>query len=61
MMKKSIDKNKNKTDKARRTLLKKAIYAAPTIVVLGALMKPKQAKADFGPPPSDPDGDDGGW
>lgn len=38
----------------RRSFLKKAVYAAPTIVALGALTKPTQSKAGFGPPPSGP-------
>jgi hypothetical protein len=39
----------------RREFLKKAVYATPTVVVLGSLIKPTSAKAnDFGPPPSDP-------
>jgi hypothetical protein len=41
--------------KDRREFLKKAVYATPTVVVLGSLTKPKSAKAaDFGSPPSDP-------
>ena len=40
---------------SRRSFLKKAAYAAPTIVALGALTKPTPSKAtDFGPPPSGP-------
>ncbi len=39
----------------RRTFLKKAAYAAPTLIALGFLTRPKKAQADFGPPPSDPD------
>ena len=39
---------------ARRSFLKKAVYAAPTIVALGALMKPTESKAGFGKPPSGP-------
>ena len=38
----------------RRGFLKKAVYAAPTIVVLGALTKPTETKAGFGKPPSGP-------
>ncbi len=38
----------------RRGFLKKAVYAAPTIVVLGALMKPTESEAGFGKPPSGP-------
>ena len=47
-------KIKNKSVDKRRTFLKKAIYAAPTIVALGALLKPKRAEA-FETPPSDSD------
>jgi len=44
--------------KERRGFLKKTAYAAPTLIAMGTLMKPKSAKADdFGPPPSDPNGD----
>ena len=38
----------------RRSFLKKAVYAAPTIVVLGALLKPTESEAGFGKPPSGP-------
>ena len=39
---------------SRRTFLKKAVYAAPTVVALGALLKPTESKAGFGKPPSGP-------
>jgi hypothetical protein len=41
----------------RREFLKKAVYATPTIVLLGSLIKPTSTKADdgFGAPPSDPE------
>ena len=39
--------------KERRDFLKKAVYAAPTLVVLGQLSKPTESEAGFGPPPSD--------
>ena len=39
---------------SRRSFLKKSVYAAPTLMVLGSLTKPTQTHADFGPPPSDP-------
>ena len=43
-------------DSSRRGFLKKAAYAAPTIVALGALTKPTQSEAaGFGPPPSGPE------
>ena len=38
----------------RRSFLKKAVYAAPTVVALGALLKPTETKAGFGKPPSGP-------
>lgn len=38
----------------RRSFLKKAKYVAPTLVALGALTKPTESKAGFGPPPSGP-------
>jgi len=52
---------KNKMQKKRRSFLKKAVYSAPTIVAMGALLKPQRANADFGPPPSDPGDGNGGW
>ncbi len=41
---------------SRRRFLKKSVYAAPTLMALGALLKPKDAEAGFGPPPSDANG-----
>ncbi len=46
-----------KQQKGRRSFLKKTVYAAPTLIVLGQLTKPSSVKAGFGGPPSDP----GGW
>jgi len=51
-------KNKQKksnvaVNSERRGFLKKAVYAAPTIVALGALTKPTESEA-FGKPPSGP-------
>jgi hypothetical protein len=46
--------NENKIQKKRRGFLKKTLYAAPVIVALGALTKPTESKAAFGPPPSAP-------
>ena len=40
-------------DSSRRGFFKKAAYAAPTVVALGALMKPTESKA-FPKPPSGP-------
>jgi len=50
------DKEQNEVRNERRGFLKKAVYAAPTLIVLGELVKPESAKSDFGGPPSDP-----GW
>ena len=41
-------------DTARRRLLKQVVYAAPTVVIMGALMKPTETKAGHGQPPSGP-------
>jgi len=38
----------------RRTFLKKAVYVAPTLISLGTLLRPTDAKAGFGAPPSAP-------
>jgi len=40
-------------EETRRSFLKKSVYAAPTLMVLGGLVKPQSAHA-FGNPPSDP-------
>lgn len=47
-------KQKDKIKKERRTFLKKAVYAAPTFMVLGTLTKPTNAEA-FTRPPSAPE------
>jgi len=39
---------------SRRSFMKKAAYAAPTLVALGTLTRPTEAKAGFGKPPSGP-------
>ena len=39
--------------KERRDFLKKAVYAAPTLIVLAQLSKPTKSQAGFGEPPSD--------
>ena len=49
---KHIDK-KVEMQKKRRTFLKKTVYAAPSLIVLGQLARPNSAKA-FGAPPSAP-------
>lgn len=40
--------------KKRRSFLKKAVYAAPTLVAMGTLTAPKKAKALPPPGPSNP-------
>ena len=48
----NVNKNeRNKIQKERRSFLKKAAYAAPKMIVLGALLRPSDSKA-FGAPPS---------
>ena len=42
------------TVNSRRMFIKKAAYAAPTLLVLGSLTRPTDAKAGFGAPPSGP-------
>ena len=44
----------NKEQESRRSFMKKAAYVAPTLVALGALTRPTDAKAGFGKPPSGP-------
>ena len=47
--------SENVKDTARRRLLKQVVYAAPTVVIMGALMKPtKSEAAGHGKPPSGP-------
>lgn len=38
----------------RRDFLKKVAYKTPVIIAMGALSRPTQSRADFGPPPSGP-------
>ena len=47
-------KNTSEEGKTRRSFLKKAVYAAPTLFVLGSLAKPTESEAGFGRPPSGP-------
>ena len=49
-----LPKLKTTEQNERRSFLKKAVYAAPTIVALGALIKPTESEAGFGKPPSGP-------
>jgi len=48
------EKNKKEELESRRSFMKKAAYAAPTLVALGTLTRPTEAKAGFGKPPSGP-------
>ena len=53
----SAQQTEQKTEmiaKSRRTFIKKAVYVAPTLVALGSLIRPTDAKAGFGKPPSGP-------
>jgi len=52
----SVAPNKKETKalESRRSFMKKAAYVAPTLVALGTLMRPTDAKAGFGKPPSGP-------
>ena len=51
---KSVDRKQCTLLNARRAFIKKAAYVAPTLVALGALTRPTDAKAGFGKPPSGP-------
>lgn len=45
------EKHKDKKDeiqKERRSFLKKTVYAAPSLIVLGQLVKPTNANAEYG-------------
>ena len=61
----SRDKHKkDEMQKERRRFLKKTMYSAPTIIVLGGLLKPTKANAntgDFNGPPSDPSYTNDSW
>lgn len=43
-----------KNRKERRSFIKKTVYAAPTLIALGTLMKPTSAQAGGDTPPSGP-------
>jgi len=43
---------------SRRSFIKKAVYAAPTIVALGSISKPVSAAASGGVRDTNPGGDD---
>jgi len=43
---------------SRRNFLKKTLYATPSMIVMGTIVKPTKANADgFGAAPSDPNTD----
>jgi len=54
-MKREVSKRENDRKKERREFLKKGLYTAPKLIILGSLAKPEDSKAGFGPPPSDPE------
>ena len=54
-LKKKKDESVEKVKQGRRGFLKKAVYAAPTLIIMGQLANPTGAKAwdtDPGGPPS---------
>lgn len=46
--------DKYEKNSARRTFIKKAVYIAPSLIILGTLSRPTDANARFGRPPSGP-------
>ena len=52
---KQQNQKKEKIDSKKRDIIKKGLYTAPKLIILGTLVKPTDTKAGFGPPPSDPD------
>ncbi len=48
---KNIETKNNKKETSRRDFMKKAVYSAPTILVLGSLAHPTKTEAGFGAPP----------
>lgn len=48
---KNIETKNNKKETSRRTFMKKAVYSAPTVLVLGSLARPTKTEAGFGAPP----------
>ena len=52
----SKNQEKPEMEMQRRGFLKKALYATPSVIALGSIVKPVKGQADdFGPAPSDPD------
>jgi len=54
---KNHTEEKEKMQSKRRGFLKKAVYAAPTLMVMGQLVRPTQSKAWGEAPPSQPQGE----
>jgi len=52
---KSNERNISKIKSERRSFIKKALYATPSVIMLGSIVKPTSATAGFGNSPSDPD------
>jgi len=48
------DENISKIKSDRRSFIKKALYATPSVIILGSIVKPTSATAGFGGEPSDP-------
>ena len=59
MQKSEEERQQKPLEKERRIFLKKAIYVAPTLIVLGHLSHPTPTKAEFGVP-GGPSGSPGG-
>ena len=51
---KTLSSVEKKVQTDRRSFIKKAAYVTPTLLALGALTRPTDAKAGFGKPPSGP-------
>lgn len=53
---KNLEKENEKpqNEEARRNFMKKAVYAAPTLLAMGSLLKPKDILADGSQPPGPP-------
>lgn len=54
--KSTTQKNNEKKKDSRRIFLKKIAYSAPTIIIIGELLKPQSAHADYSGGPVGPPG-----
>ena len=54
---KEKEKMQSECQSERRGFLKKAVYAAPTLMIMGQLIRPTQSKAWGEVPPSQPQGE----